>query len=168
MAGTSPAMTNEASKHDPHSNFAGVASGPSLQPRDQQRRTLAHARGHPGKAGYSEADLEGIDFLETWPGIAPYLRGPLPDHCMSTSPGHPAICRLLHGGRFSNAFHRRNLAPGKKDFRGVRFSPPTELRLAIIPASPATSAWPGRDRLESTTCARFSGIPLDQMSVSMT
>src|SRR5260221_272661 len=27
------------------------------------------------KPGYSEADLEGIDFLETWPGIAPYLRG---------------------------------------------------------------------------------------------
>ena len=30
------------------------------------------------KPGYSEADLEGIDFLETWPGIAPYLRGPYP------------------------------------------------------------------------------------------
>ena len=24
------------------------------------------------KSGYTEADLEGIDFLETWPGIAPY------------------------------------------------------------------------------------------------
>ena len=31
--------------------------------------------GIPVKPGYSEADLEGIDFLETWPGIAPYLRG---------------------------------------------------------------------------------------------
>jgi methylmalonyl-CoA mutase len=30
------------------------------------------------KPGYSEADLGGIDFLETWPGIAPYLRGPYP------------------------------------------------------------------------------------------
>ena len=30
------------------------------------------------KPGYSEADLDGIDFLETWPGIAPYLRGPYP------------------------------------------------------------------------------------------
>ena len=27
------------------------------------------------KPGYSEADLEGIDFLQTWPGIAPYVRG---------------------------------------------------------------------------------------------
>ena len=30
------------------------------------------------KPGYGEADLDGIDFLETWPGIAPYLRGPYP------------------------------------------------------------------------------------------
>ena len=34
--------------------------------------------GIPVKPSYSEADLEGIDFLETWPGIAPYLRGPYP------------------------------------------------------------------------------------------
>src|ERR1700749_1372149 len=30
------------------------------------------------KSGYSEGDLQGIDFLATWPGIAPYLRGPYP------------------------------------------------------------------------------------------
>ena len=30
------------------------------------------------KPGYGEADLDGIDFLGTWPGIAPYLRGPYP------------------------------------------------------------------------------------------
>src|SRR5258705_2382975 len=30
------------------------------------------------KPGYSEAHLEGIDFLETWPGIAPHFRGPYP------------------------------------------------------------------------------------------
>ena len=34
--------------------------------------------GIPVKSRYSESDLEGIDFLETWPGIAPYLRGPYP------------------------------------------------------------------------------------------
>ncbi|MGW2282980.1 methylmalonyl-CoA mutase family protein, partial [Streptomyces sp. NPDC001770] len=27
---------------------------------------------------YTEADLEGVDFLDTFPGIAPYLRGPYP------------------------------------------------------------------------------------------
>ncbi|MGH6776798.1 MAG: methylmalonyl-CoA mutase family protein, partial [Bradyrhizobium sp.] len=34
--------------------------------------------GIPVKPAYSEADLKGVDFLETWPGIAPYLRGPYP------------------------------------------------------------------------------------------
>ena len=34
--------------------------------------------GIPVKPSYSEADLKGIDFLDTWPGIAPYLRGPYP------------------------------------------------------------------------------------------
>ena len=30
------------------------------------------------KPAYGEADLAGLDFLETYPGIAPYLRGPYP------------------------------------------------------------------------------------------
>ena len=30
--------------------------------------------GIPVKSAYSEADLAGIDFLDTWPGIAPYLQ----------------------------------------------------------------------------------------------
>ena len=34
--------------------------------------------GIPVKSGFSEKDLDGIDFLETWPGLAPYLRGPYP------------------------------------------------------------------------------------------
>jgi len=33
----------------------------------------------PVKPGYGEADLEGIDFLETWPGIAPlFCAAPTP------------------------------------------------------------------------------------------
>ena len=27
---------------------------------------------------YTASDLEGLDFLETYPGIAPFLRGPYP------------------------------------------------------------------------------------------
>src|SRR5580704_8378555 len=37
------------------------------------------------KPGYDQADLRGIDFLETWPGIAPYLRGPFRSNCGSSS-----------------------------------------------------------------------------------
>jgi len=32
--------------------------------------------GIPVKPAYGEGDLAGVDFLDTWPGIAPYLRGP--------------------------------------------------------------------------------------------
>src|SRR5258708_2977997 len=63
----------------------------------------------PVKSGYSEADLEGIDFLETWPGIAPYLRGPYPTMYVnqpwtirqyagfSTAEDSNAYCRIVQG-----------------------------------------------------------------------
>ena len=68
--------------------------------------------GIPVKPGYSEADLEGIDFLETWPGIAPYLRGPYPTMYVN----QPWTVRQYAGfstAEDSNAFYRRNLAAGQ-------------------------------------------------------
>src|SRR4030088_3061917 len=66
--------------------------------------------GHPA---YNEADLEGIDFLETWPGVAPYLRGPYPTMYVN----QPWTVRQYAGlstAEDSNAFYRRNLAAGQK------------------------------------------------------
>src|SRR5438046_5832939 len=53
--------------------------------------------GIPVKPGYSEADLEGIDFLETWPGVAPYLRGPYrsEEHTSELQSLTNLVCRLL-------------------------------------------------------------------------
>src|SRR3978361_2246347 len=65
------------------------------------------------KPGYGEADLDGIDFLETWPGIAPYLRGPYPTMYVN----QPWTIRQYAGfstAEDSNAFYRRNLAAGQK------------------------------------------------------
>src|SRR6202021_4037742 len=65
------------------------------------------------KPAYSEADLEGIDFLETWPGIAPYLRGPYPTMYVN----QPWTIRQYAGfstAEDSNAFYRRNLAAAPK------------------------------------------------------
>src|SRR6202020_2886983 len=65
------------------------------------------------KSSYSEADLEGIDFLETWPGIAPFLRGPYPTMYVN----QPWTVRQYAGfstAEDSNAFYRRNLAAGQK------------------------------------------------------
>src|ERR1700759_5524612 len=69
--------------------------------------------GIPVKAVYGEADLAGIDFLETWPGVAPYLRGPYPTMYVN----QPWTVRQYAGfstAEDSNAFYRRNLAAGQK------------------------------------------------------
>ncbi|WP_204316070.1 methylmalonyl-CoA mutase family protein, partial [Serratia marcescens] len=34
--------------------------------------------GIPVKARYDARDREGLEFLDTYPGLAPYLRGPYP------------------------------------------------------------------------------------------
>ena len=48
------------------------------------------------KALYTGADLEGLDFLDTYPGIAPYLRGPVPDDVREPAVDDPAVRRVLH------------------------------------------------------------------------
>ncbi|HWN78845.1 MAG TPA: methylmalonyl-CoA mutase family protein, partial [Bradyrhizobium sp.] len=62
---------------------------------------------------YSETDLNGVDFLQTWPGITPYLRGPYPTMYVN----QPWTIRQYAGfstAAESNAFYRRNLAAGQK------------------------------------------------------
>src|ERR1043165_5266950 len=69
--------------------------------------------GIPVKAAYGPDDLKGIDFLDTYPGIAPYLRGPYPAMYVT----QPWTVRQYAGfstAEDSNAFYRRNLASGQK------------------------------------------------------
>ncbi len=65
------------------------------------------------KSAYSEADLAGLDALDTYPGLPPYLRGPYPAMYVN----QPWTIRQYAGfstARDSNAFYRRNLAAGQK------------------------------------------------------
>ena len=62
---------------------------------------------------YAAGDLAGLDFLDTYPGIAPYLRGPYPTMYVN----QPWTVRQYAGfstAEESNAFYRRNLAAGQK------------------------------------------------------
>jgi methylmalonyl-CoA mutase len=62
---------------------------------------------------YTADDLAGLDFLGTYPGIAPYLRGPYPTMYVN----QPWTVRQYAGfstAEESNAFYRRNLAAGQK------------------------------------------------------
>ena len=67
----------------------------------------------PVKPIYGEADLAGLDFLDTYPGNAPFLRGPYP----AMYAAQPWTIRQYAGfstAEDSNAFYRRNLAAGQK------------------------------------------------------
>jgi hypothetical protein len=54
----------------------------------------------PVKPIYTAADRDGLPFVDTLPGIAPYLRGPYPTMYVNQPWTDPAICRLLHGRGF--------------------------------------------------------------------
>ena len=69
--------------------------------------------GIPVKGVYGPEDREGIEFLHTYPGVAPYLRGPYPTMYVT----QPWTIRQYAGfstAEDSNAFYRRNLAAGQK------------------------------------------------------
>src|SRR6516164_4882694 len=65
------------------------------------------------KGSYQAADLDGIAWVDSYPGIAPYLRGPYPTMYVT----QPWTIRQYAGfstAEDSNAFYRRNLAAGQK------------------------------------------------------
>ncbi|MFD6423425.1 methylmalonyl-CoA mutase [Streptomyces sp. NPDC060198] len=117
---------------------------------------------------YTEADLEGVDFLDTFPGIAPYLRGPYPTMYVN----QPWTIRQYAGfstAEESNAFYRRNLAAGQKGL-SVAFDLPTHRGYDSDHPRVTGDVGMAGVAIDSILDMRqlFDGIPLDRMSVSMT
>jgi methylmalonyl-CoA mutase len=124
--------------------------------------------GIPVKAAYGESDLQGLDFLETYPGIAPYLRGPYPTMYVN----QPWTIRQYAGfstAEDSNAFYRRNLAAGQKGL-SVAFDLATHRGYDSDHPRVSGDVGMAGVAIDSIYDMRtlFSGIPLDRMSVSMT
>src|SRR5579862_7382136 len=124
--------------------------------------------GIPVKPAYGEADLEGIDFLQTWPGIAPFLRGPYPTMYVN----QPWTIRQYAGfstAAESNAFYRRNLAMGQKGL-SIAFDLPTHRGYDSDNPRVVGDVGMAGVAIDSILDMRqlFDGIPLDKMSVSMT
>ncbi|MDP2298643.1 MAG: methylmalonyl-CoA mutase [Pseudolabrys sp.] len=122
----------------------------------------------PVKPVYGEADLMGLDFLDTYPGKAPYLRGPYP----AMYAAQPWTIRQYAGfstAEDSNAFYRRNLAAGQK---GLSIAFDLATHRGYDSDHPRVSGDVGMAgvAIDSIYDMRtlFSGIPLDKMSVSMT
>ncbi|MEM6899397.1 MAG: methylmalonyl-CoA mutase [Pseudomonadota bacterium] len=117
---------------------------------------------------YSGADTKGLDFLDDYPGLAPFGRGPYPT--MYTQ--RPWTIRQYAGfstAEDSNAFYRRNLAAGQKGL-SVAFDLATHRGYDSDHPRVVGDVGMAGVAIDSIYDMRtlFSGIPLDKMSVSMT
>jgi methylmalonyl-CoA mutase len=117
---------------------------------------------------FTSKDLEGLDFLHTWPGIAPFLRGPYPTMYVN----QPWTVRQYAGfstAEESNAFYRRNLAAGQKGL-SVAFDLATHRGYDSDHPRVVGDVGMAGVAIDSILDMRtlFDGIPLDRMSVSMT
>src|SRR3978361_1092749 len=120
------------------------------------------------KPRYGADDLAGLDCLHTYPGIAPYLRGPYPTMYVT----QPWTIRQYAGfstAEDSNAFYRRNLAAGQK---GLSIAFDLATHRGYDSDHPRVSGDVGMAgvAIDSILDMRqlFDGIPLDKMSGSMT
>jgi methylmalonyl-CoA mutase len=139
-----------------------VASGPSLP------APWLTPEGIPVKPADGPDDIAGLDFLDGYPGIAPYLRGPYPTMYVT----QPWTVRQYAGfstAEDSNAFYRRNLAAGQKGL-SVAFDLATHRGYDSDHPRVGGDVGMAGVAIDSIYDMRtlFSGIPLDQMSVSMT
>ncbi|RBY89868.1 methylmalonyl-CoA mutase [Blastococcus sp. TF02A-26] len=136
-------------------------------------RTVADATWHTPEGIdvpplFTPADLAGVDFLETYPGVPPFLRGPYPT--MYTT--QPWTIRQYAGfstAAESNAFYRRNLAAGQKGL-SVAFDLATHRGYDSDHPRVKGDVGMAGVAIDSILDMRqlFDGIPLDRMSVSMT
>ncbi|GAB3909934.1 methylmalonyl-CoA mutase [Kibdelosporangium lantanae] len=120
------------------------------------------------KPVYTADDLAGLDFLDTYPGLAPFLRGPYPAMYVT----QPWTIRQYAGfstAEESNAFYRRNLAAGQKGL-SVAFDLATHRGYDSDHPRVTGDVGMAGVAIDSIYDMRqlFDGIPLDQMSVSMT
>ncbi|MGF1510822.1 MAG: methylmalonyl-CoA mutase [Myxococcota bacterium] len=120
------------------------------------------------RSSYGPEDVRGLDHLAAFPGLPPYVRGPYATMYLS----RPWTIRQYAGfstAEASNAFYRRNLLAGQKGL-SVAFDLATHR--GYDSDHPRVSGDVGMagvaiDSIEDMRTL-FSGIPLDQMSVSMT
>ena len=164
-------------------DFSTIDLGPSVPPGDEERWRAAVVadtgqgpdrfvwatpEGIDVKPLYTAQDLHGLDFLDAYPGTAPYVRGPYPT--MYTT--QPWTIRQYAGfstAEESNAFYRRNLAAGQMGL-SVAFDLATHRGYDSDHPRVAGDVGMAGVAIDSIYDMRqlFEGIPLDRMSVSMT
>jgi methylmalonyl-CoA mutase len=126
------------------------------------------AEGIPVKPMYTAADLEGMEHVDTLPGLEPYVRGPRATMYV----GRPWTIRQYAGfstAKESNAFYRRCLAAGQKGL-SVAFDLATHRGYDSDHPRVAGDIGKAGVAVDSVEDMKilFDQIPLDQMTVSMT
>lgn len=120
------------------------------------------------KPVYTDADLKNVEHLGFTAGIPPYLRGPYPTMFVT----RPWTVRQYAGfstAEESNAFYRRNLAAGQK---GLSIAFDLATHRGYDSDHPRVVGDVGKAGVAVDSILDmnilFDGIPLDQMTVSMT
>ncbi|MER8882817.1 methylmalonyl-CoA mutase [Mesorhizobium sp. M0816] len=117
---------------------------------------------------YNQGDLKGLPHLDTYPGLPPFVRGPYPTMYVQ----QPWTIRQYAGfstAEESNAFYRRNLAAGQKGL-SVAFDLATHRGYDSDHPRVAGDVGMAGVAIDSILDMRqlFDGIPLNEMTVSMT
>ncbi|PIW29891.1 MAG: methylmalonyl-CoA mutase [Rhodospirillales bacterium CG15_BIG_FIL_POST_REV_8_21_14_020_66_15] len=117
---------------------------------------------------YTAADLEGLEHLDSLPGFAPYVRGPR----ATMYANRPWTIRQYAGfstAEDSNKFYRDNLAAGQKGL-SVAFDLATHRGYDSDHPRVVGDVGKAGVAIDSVEDMKilFDGIPLDEMSVSMT
>ncbi|MEO3386210.1 methylmalonyl-CoA mutase [Mesorhizobium sp. CAU 1741] len=136
--------------------------------RDPDTLVWNTPEGIPVKPLYTADDLDGIDHLDNLPGMQPFVRGPR----ATMYAGRPWTIRQYAGfstAEASNAFYRKALAAGQQ---GVSVAFDLATHRGYDSDHPRVEGDVGKagvaiDSVEDMKIL-FDGIPLDQISVSMT
>ncbi len=140
------------------------------EPSTSGTKKEAHtaAEGFPIFQTYSFDDIQDLDFVNSFPGLAPFAKGPYPTMYLSA----PWTIRQYAGfstAEQSNAFYRRNLAGGQKGL-SIAFDLATHRGYDSDHPRVMGDVGMAGVAVDSILDMRilFRDIPLDQMSVSMT
>jgi methylmalonyl-CoA mutase len=120
------------------------------------------------KSLYTAEDIAGLPYLDSFPGLPPFIRGPYPTMYVNK----PWTVRQYAGfstAEASNAFYRRNLKAGQKGL-SVAFDLATHRGYDSDHPRVMGDVGMAGVAIDSIYDMRtlFAGIPLDTMSVSMT
>ena len=155
---------------------ASTSISPDSQKQDWQdvinqnndRKSRETPEGLSLKRLYTEDDTKDLPHLDGYPGIPPYIRGPYATMYVNK----PWTVRQYAGfstAEASNAFYRRNLKAGQKGL-SVAFDLATHRGYDSDHPRVAGDVGMAGVAIDSIYDMRmlFDGIPLDEMSVSMT